>query len=74
MVPGACDADLLLVSSPYLNLVPGARARTSRGLMDGGEQERKLAMRYRERSETFGASPRTKKMLRKLADTYESDA
>lgn len=52
-----------------------SRGVTSRGAFDGGQQERKLAARYRDWAQkTAGRWPRTSRLLRTLAETYESDA
>lgn len=52
-----------------------ARGPTSRGIFDGGQQERELAQQYREWSKlTGGRWPRTARVLRMLAETYERDA
>ena len=51
------------------------RGTTSRGVFDGGEQERSLAERYRQDSEKIGARwPFTANLLRQLAASYESQA
>lgn len=55
--------------------VVNARGITSRGVYDGGEQERELAQRYREwAQQTAGRWPRTSRVLRGLAESYERDA
>ena len=55
--------------------VVNSRGVTSRGVYDGGRQERELASRYRKWSkETADKWPRTSRILRSLADTYEHDA
>jgi hypothetical protein len=51
-----------------------ARGVTSRGLMDGGQQEWDLAMTCRHQAEAAGAWPRTRKLLIQLAESYERDA
>jgi hypothetical protein len=52
-----------------------ARGFTSRGIYDGGEQERVLAERFRRwASETAIKWPRTSRVLRGLAEAYERDA
>ena len=52
-----------------------SRGVTSRGVYDGGQQERDLAAQYREWS-TITASkwPRTSRILRSVSDSYERDA
>ncbi len=52
-----------------------SRGATSRGVYDGGQQERNLAAQYREWS-TITASkwPRTSRILRSVSDSYERDA
>lgn len=55
--------------------VINSRGVTSRGVFDGGEQERELAIRYREwTTATAGTWPRTSRVLRQLAESYERDA
>jgi len=50
------------------------RGVTSRGLLDGGVQELELAKGYREQDYSLRAWPRTRKLLRALAEGYERDA
>jgi hypothetical protein len=51
-----------------------ARGMTTRGPYEGGGQERALADKYRGWSKAVkAASPRTARILRALADTYEDD-
>jgi excisionase family DNA binding protein len=48
---------------------------TSRGVFDGGDLERDKAARYTEWSKQVAAtSPRTGRLLRRIADSYERDA
>ena len=55
--------------------VSNARGVTSRSPYDGGEQERHLAVRYRELSTRYGNShPRVSTMLISIAEDYERDA
>lgn len=55
--------------------VRNARGVTSRGPYDGGEQERKLAGRYRELAARYGNShPRVSALLISIAEGYEWDA
>jgi hypothetical protein len=54
--------------------VLNARGVTSRGVYDGGEQERGLAARYRAWSQDTASWRRTSRILRRLADSYERDA
>jgi excisionase family DNA binding protein len=52
-----------------------SRGVTRRGVYDGGQQERDLAQRYRDWSNTVrGEWPRTARILRTLADSYEQEA
>lgn len=52
-----------------------SRGVTSRGIYDGGQQERELAARYRDWAKiTASQWPRTSRVLRGLADDYERDA
>lgn len=52
-----------------------ARGVTSRGVYEGGQQERDLASRYRTwAKETADQWPRTSRLLRGLAESYERDA
>lgn len=52
-----------------------SRGVTTRGVYDGGQQERDLAQQYREWSGMVrGKWPRTSRILRSLADSYERDA
>ncbi|HVR10646.1 MAG TPA: hypothetical protein VMW75_21550 [Thermoanaerobaculia bacterium] len=51
------------------------RAATSRGMLDGGEQERALAAKYHAQAERFlDRWPRTAAILRALAGSYEHEA
>ncbi|MFD8195536.1 hypothetical protein [Streptomyces wuyuanensis] len=50
------------------------RGVTSRGLLDGGVQESELARSFREQAERARAWPRTRKLLKGLAELYEADA
>jgi hypothetical protein len=50
------------------------RGVTSRGLLDGGVQEMELARSFREQAERVRAWPRTRKLLKRLAEPYEADA
>jgi hypothetical protein len=55
--------------------VINARGFTSRGVFDGGQQERELAQRYDRLAKELGAdSPRTARLLRELAKSYHRDA
>lgn len=55
--------------------VLNSRGVTSRGLTDGGEQERLLAKRYATLAQRVADEwPRTSTILRSLAATYEEDA
>ncbi|MGI8557490.1 MAG: helix-turn-helix domain-containing protein [Solirubrobacteraceae bacterium] len=52
-----------------------SRGPTTRGVFDGGQQERGLSVQYREWSRTTASSwPRTSRLLRLLADSYEQQA
>ncbi|WP_200419546.1 hypothetical protein [Streptomyces sp. Y2F8-2] len=50
------------------------RGVTTRGLLDGGVQESELARSFREQAERARAWPRTRKLLKGLAESYEADA
>ena len=50
------------------------RGATSRSPTDGGDQERRLAATYREKSRNFSAWPRTGAIFEGLAASYEADA
>ena len=50
------------------------RGVTSRGLLDGGAQEWELAKSHRRQAGAAAPWPRTKKILNRIADSYESDA
>ena len=51
------------------------RGITTRGLYDGGEQERNIAGRYKSwAQQTAGEWPRTSRILRRLAEEYEREA
>jgi excisionase family DNA binding protein len=51
------------------------RGVTSRGVYDGGRQEWQLATQYREWARSTASSwPRTSRLLRGLAESYESEA
>ena len=55
--------------------VVNARGVTSRGIYDGGIQERQLAGRYRQWAKDAAAQwPRTARVLRRLAEDYERQA
>jgi hypothetical protein len=55
--------------------VHNSRGVTSRGMLDGGKQERDLAQRYNLWAETTKLDyPRTSAMLREIARSYESHA
>jgi hypothetical protein len=79
--PGLVVRDLLeevqldhLETGLYLHIVNG-RGVTSRGLEDGGDQERKLAGDYRAKAEALAdAAPRVAGLFRRIAVSYESDA
>jgi hypothetical protein len=52
-----------------------ARGVTTRGLLDGGQQETALANQYQKSADIVGARwPRTGRLLRRLADGYARDA
>lgn len=50
------------------------RGTTIRGPLDGGDQERELAARYRRDAKTAQRSARTSAMLMAMAENWESDA
>ena len=53
--------------------ISNLRGVHSRGLMDGGNDERELADRYREQADIVGDRwPRTARVLRLVADSYDS--
>lgn len=54
--------------------VPNKRGVTSRRLLDGGKQEWDLAAQLRVQEEAATPWPRTRKLLRMLAEQYERDA
>lgn len=63
------------VEDGYFVEVLGRRGVTSRGLEDGGEQERALVDRYRADVERSANQwPRTAAILRKIVKSYESEA
>jgi excisionase family DNA binding protein len=79
--PAETVRDLLeSIASPHLDSgvhtgVVNDRGFTSRGVFDGGEQERALSARYNElASQTSPTWPRTSRVLRRLAKAYELDA
>jgi hypothetical protein len=52
-----------------------SRGPTSRGVFDGGDQERVVAAGYAEQAEKFADRwPRTAALLRELAESYEREA
>jgi excisionase family DNA binding protein len=58
----------------HVGLVNG-RGVTSRGVYDGGAQEREIASRYRDWARRAAPTwPRTSRVLRMLAESYERDA
>ncbi|GID29127.1 hypothetical protein [Paractinoplanes brasiliensis] len=50
------------------------RGVTTRGVYDGGDQERQLATDYQRQASAAAAWPRTRKLLTSLAESYERDA
>jgi hypothetical protein len=50
------------------------RGVTSRGIFEGGKKEDGLAAHYRDAADAARDWPRTAKLLRRLADSYERDA
>jgi hypothetical protein len=50
------------------------RGVTSRGMFDGGDQERVLADGYRQQAAGAATGPRVRRLLRRLADSYEREA
>ena len=50
------------------------RGTTSRGVLDGGAQERELSRIYREQAEITRAWPRARRILQDLAEDYENEA
>jgi hypothetical protein len=63
------------VEDGYFAEVLGRRGVTTRGLEDGGEQERTLVERYRaDADRSANQWPRTAAILRKIVKSYESEA
>ena len=59
----------------HIGVVNNDLGATTRGVYDGGQQERTLAARYRQwAKQTAGSWPRTSRILRGLAETYEREA
>ena len=55
--------------------VYNSRGVTSRGMTDGGGQERALSRQYRQRAAFVGPMyPRTSAMLKRIAESYDRDA
>lgn len=50
------------------------RGVTSRGMLEGGDQERSLAATFGEQEKAAGPWPRSRRLLRRLADGYEREA
>ncbi|MGY5883431.1 hypothetical protein [Modestobacter lacusdianchii] len=50
------------------------RGVTSRGMLEGGDQERSLAATFREQAAIAGPWPRSRRLLRRLAEDYEREA
>ncbi|WP_146069526.1 hypothetical protein [Cryobacterium sp. Y11] len=79
--PGLVVRDLLeevhldhIESGLYLHIVNG-RGVTSRGMEDGGDQERALAAGYRANAEALAdVAPRVAGLFRRIAVSYEGDA
>ncbi|MGF9663194.1 hypothetical protein AAIH25_15155 [Arthrobacter crystallopoietes] len=79
--PGLVVRDLLeevqldhIETGIYLHIVNG-RGVTSRGLEDGGDQERKHAADYRAKAEALAdVAPRVAGLFRRIAVSYESEA
>ena len=79
--PGLVVRDLLeevqldhIETGLYLQIVNG-RGVTSRGLEDGGHQERTLAATYRDSAEALAdVAPRVAGLFRRVAVSYEGDA
>ena len=62
------------VDQGLLVAIRNQRGATSRGMTDGGEQERELAERYRADSRRFQQWPRTAAIFTSLAQSYEREA
>src|SRR5690606_457709 len=62
------------VDTGLRNGIYNRRGVTSRDPFDGGDQERVLAARFREQATGAGAWPRTRRVLRDLAEEYEREA
>jgi hypothetical protein len=59
----------------FRTAIVNRRGVTSRGLEDGGGQERDLALDFRNQADRLGdRSPRTAAILRAIADSYEGDS
>lgn len=57
----------------YLGVV-NKRGVTTRGLYEGGDRERQIASDYRRWAAAAGKWPRTARLLRRIADSYEQEA
>lgn len=63
------------IESGFEMAVRNNRGATTRTLIEGGQQERELAERYRRLSESMMDEwPRTSAILRRIAESYERDA
>lgn len=79
--PGDVVRDLIeevqlenIESGLYLQIL-NSRGVTSRGLEDGGDQERRLAVDYRVKAQAFAdIAPRVAGLFREIAVAYENDA
>jgi hypothetical protein len=81
MWPCGAVRDLIeKVGSPDLELgleveINNSRGMTERGLIEGGDQERRLAEKYRAfATRAAGRWPRTARLLRRVASAYASEA
>ena len=54
--------------------IQNQRGVTTRGPYDGGDQERNLAEHYRQTSNLFSTSPRTRAIFEQLATSYDEEA
>lgn len=57
----------------YLGII-NSRGVTSRGIYEGGDQERELAQNYLEHADTTRPWPRTRKIMQEVAKSYQSEA
>jgi hypothetical protein len=69
------DIGITELESGFRTAIVNRRGVTSRGLEDGGGQERDLAVDFRKEADQLGDRwPRTAGILRAIAESYESDS